>query len=95
MGADSGLLHVPLPVPVTLNTLCLPPSPANFLDTRHCHWAKPRELFETLPCAQSQIAPSCQCYWPGKMYFFPLSGRLHPFEAALRNNASIYTLKPR
>lgn len=99
VGADHGLLRVPLPVPVTLNTSpCLPPSPANFPDTRHHHQAKPRELFETLPCTQPQIAPSCQlCQrdWPGKMYFLPLSGLPHPIEAALRNNAAIYTLKPR
>lgn len=49
-GEDYGLFHIPLPVPVTLNTSCLPPSPANFPDSRHYHWAKPRELFETLPC---------------------------------------------
>lgn len=95
VGADHRLLHVPLPVPVTLNTLCLPPSPANFPDTRHYHWAKPHELFETLPCTQSQIVPSCQWDWPGKMCFFPLSGLPQPIEAALRNNAAIYTLKPR
>lgn len=68
VGADHGLLHVPLPVPVTLNTSCLPPSPANFPDTRRYHWARPRELFETLPCTQSQIVPSCQRDWPGKMF---------------------------
>lgn len=78
VGADHGLLHVPLPVPVTLNTSCLPPSPANFPNTRHCHWAKPREFFETLPCTQSQIPPSCQRYWPGKRYFFPYQGTHTP-----------------
>lgn len=78
VGANHGLLHVPLPVPVTLNTSCLPPSPANFPDTRHCHWAKLRELFETLPCTQSQIPPSCRRYWPGKMYFFPYQGAHTP-----------------
>lgn len=99
------LLCVLLPVPVSLDTsLCLPPSPASFPDTRHRHWAKPRELFQTLPCTQlriapSWVAPSRQPYrrrgWAGKMDFLLLSGLPHPSEAALRNNASIYTLKPR
>lgn len=91
MGADHGLLHVPLPVPVTLNTSCLPPSPASFLDSRHYHWAKPRELFEALPCTHPQASGTGL----GRCYFFPLSGLPHPTEAALRNNAAIYTLKPR
>lgn len=54
-----GLLRVLLPVPVTLDTLVLPPSPASFPDTtRHRHRAKPGELFEMLPCTLLQIAPS-------------------------------------
>lgn len=48
-----------VPDPVPLDTsLCSPPSRASFPDTRHRHWAKPRELLELLPCAQLQIAAS-------------------------------------
>lgn len=83
MGADYGLLHVLLPVPVVLDTyLCLPPSPTSFPDTRHHHWAKPWELFEMVPCAQLRIAPSwaapsrqpCQGGWAGKMDFLCYQG---------------------
>lgn len=59
VGADHGVLRVLLPVPVALDTsLCLSPRPASFPDTRRCHRANRRELLETLPCTQLQIAPS-------------------------------------
>jgi len=99
-----GLLHVLLPVPVALDTcLCLPPSTASFPDTGHRHRAKPCELFEMLPCtglrtAPSRIAPSPpprQWGRAGRMDFLLLSLLPHPSEAALRNNAAIYALKPR
>lgn len=99
-----GLLRMLLPVPVALDaSLFLPLSPVSLPSTRHRHRAKPCELFETLPCTRLRIAPSwiapsrqpCQWGWAGKMDFLLLSRLPHPSEAALRNNAAIYTLKPR